>query len=103
MESHVLETQRLILRRPSLDDLDRWAEMMADPESAHYIGGVQSKPAVWRMIMMMIGAWEATGVAMFSVIEKQSGRWIGRVGPWQPLDWPGSEVGYALHRDAWGK
>src|SRR5215210_5998764 len=34
MRSHVLETQRLILRPPSLDDLDRWSEMMADPETA---------------------------------------------------------------------
>ena len=30
-------------------------------------------------------------------------RWVGRIGPWQPLDWPGTEVGWALHRDAWGK
>jgi RimJ/RimL family protein N-acetyltransferase len=40
---------------------------------------------------------------MFSVIEKASGRWIGRVGPWQPYGWPGPEVGWGLHPDAWGK
>ena len=39
---------------------------------------------------------------MFSVIEKASGRWIGRVGPWQPEEWPGPEVGWALLRSAWG-
>lgn len=40
---------------------------------------------------------------MFSVIEKKSGRWIGRLGPWFPDGWPGTEVGWGLVRDAWGK
>ena len=97
-----LETERLILRAPALEDLDRWAEMMADEEAARFIGGVMPKPVVWRMIMQMVGAWEVTGVSMFSVIEKKSGKWIGRVGPWQPLEWPGTEVGWGLHPDAWG-
>jgi len=97
-----LETERLILRVPELADLDRWAELMANEDSAHFIGGVAPKPVVWRMIMQMVGAWEVTGVSMFSVIEKKTGKWIGRVGPWQPHDWPGTEVGWGLHPDAWG-
>ena len=99
----ILETKRLIMRVPSLDDFDRWAEMMADVEAARFIGGVTPKPAVWRMIMQMNGAWTLTGVAMFSVIEKSTGLWVGRVGPWQPYGWPGPEVGWGLHPDAWGK
>ncbi len=98
-----LETDRLILRVPTLDDLDRWAEMMADADAARFIGGVAPKPVVWRMIMQMVGAWDVTGISMFSVVEKKSGRWIGRVGPWQPFAWPGTEVGWGLHPDAWGK
>lgn len=98
-----LETKRLLLRIPTLDDLDRWAEMMAVPDAARFIGGVAPKPVVWRMIMQMNGAWAVTGISMFSVIEKTSGRWIGRVGPWQPYGWPGTEVGWGLHPDAWGK
>src|SRR5579871_6781228 len=98
-----LETERLILRRPNLDDLDRWAEMMADRDAARYVGGTVPKHIVWRMITQMVGAWELTGVSMFSVIEKTRGVWIGRVGPWQPLGWPGAEVGWSLHPDAWGR
>ncbi len=97
-----LETDRLILRIPTLDDLDRWAEMMADTDAARFIGGVSAKPVVWRMIMQTIGAWTVTGVSMFSVLEKSTGRWIGRVGPWQPYGWPGTEVGWSLHPGAWG-
>lgn len=98
-----IETTRLLLRRPQLEDLDRWAEMMADEESARYVGGVQAKSVVWRSIMSQAGAWALTGVAMFSVIEKATGQWIGRIGPWQPFEWPGTEVGWSLHRDSWGK
>lgn len=98
-----IETERLILRLPELEDLDRWAELMAHANAARFIGGVQPKPTVWRMVMAMAGAWRLTGVSMFSVIEKQRNVWIGRVGPWQPHDWPGTEVGWALHPDAWGR
>jgi RimJ/RimL family protein N-acetyltransferase len=49
----------------------------------------------------MAGAWSMQGFAMFSVIEKASGRWVGRVGPWQPESWPGTEVGWGIVRDRW--
>ena len=51
----------------------------------------------------MAGAWAMQGYAMFSVIEKSSGRWVGRLGPWVPEGWPGLEVGWGLAREAWGK
>jgi len=25
------------------------------------------------------------------------------MGPWQPLDWPGTEVGWSIRRESWGK
>lgn len=50
----------------------------------------------------MAGAWAIQGFGMFSVIEKSSGRWIGRLGPWFPEGWPGTEVGWGLLRDSWG-
>ncbi|CAN5243882.1 GNAT family N-acetyltransferase [soil metagenome] len=99
----MIETERLLLRKPILDDLDRWAELMADEKAARYIGGALPKPMVWRSMMAIVGSWQLTGVGMFSVIDKASDSWIGRVGPWQPYGWPGTEVGWSLHPDAWGK
>jgi RimJ/RimL family protein N-acetyltransferase len=96
----MIETERLILRKPELEDLDRWTEMMADADSAKFIGGAVSPPIVWRILMQIRGAWELTGISMFSVIEKRRRVWIGRVGPWRPLGWPGDEVGWGLHPDA---
>ena len=98
-----LRTARLILRPPSLADLDPWITMMADEEVARYIGGVQPPSMVWRALMCMAGAWHLAGYAMFSVIERSSGRWVGRLGPWQPYGWPGTEIGWTIVRDCWGR
>ncbi|OFW36478.1 MAG: GNAT family N-acetyltransferase [Acidobacteria bacterium RIFCSPLOWO2_12_FULL_67_14b] len=98
-----LETPRLLLRLPRAEDLDPWAEMMVDEEVALFIGGVMPRSVSWRALMTMIGAWHANGFAMFSVVEKATGRWVGRIGPWMPEGWPGTEVGWAIVRDCWGK
>jgi RimJ/RimL family protein N-acetyltransferase len=75
---------------------------MGDAEAARFIGGVQPRAAVWRGVCAMAGAWTLFGFAMFSVIERSTGRWIGRLGPWRPEGWPGTEVGWGLVREAWG-
>jgi RimJ/RimL family protein N-acetyltransferase len=98
----VLETERLILRCPEEADLDGFAAMMADPECAKFLGGVVPRTAVWRSLAVLAGAWMIKGFSMFSVVEKASGRWIGRVGPWCPEGWPGTEVGWGLTRAVWG-
>ena len=99
----VLHTARLILRPPREEDLDGWAELMGDEESARYIGGQMTRSAAWRTMATMTGSWVLKGFGMFSVVEKGTGKWIGRVGPWQPEQWPGTEVGWGLVRSAWGK
>ena len=98
-----VETPRLLLRVPRVEDFDAWAEMMADEETARFIGGVMPRAISWRGLMTVIGSWHAQGFAMFSVIEKSTGRWIGRLGPWMPEGWPGPEVGWAIVRDCWGR
>jgi RimJ/RimL family protein N-acetyltransferase len=103
IDSLRLETARLILRPPRIEDLDAWAEMMTDEPSARFIGGVMPRPMSWRQLMTMIGAWHAHGFAMFSVIERSSGRWVGRLGPWMPEGWPGPEIGWAIARDGGGR
>ena len=98
-----LETERLILRPPAAEDFEPWVSFAADPEVARFIGGVQTPAMAWRSICSVTGAWTINGFSMFSVIERSTGTWVGRLGPWRPVDWPGSEVGWALARDAWGK
>ena len=51
----------------------------------------------------MAGSWQLKGFGMFSVVEKSTGRWVGRLGPWMPEGWPGTEVGWAIVRECWGR
>jgi len=96
-----LETERLMLRLPRREDFDAYAAYMADEEAARFIGGMQSRPLAWRGFLQIAGAWQMQGYSMFSVIEKSSGKWVGRIGPWQPEGWPGTEVGWGIVRSRW--
>ena len=98
-----IETERLILRPTAPEDFESWAAFMADADASKFVGGPQPRPVAWRGFLSMAGAWVIQGYAMFSVIEKSSGRWVGRLGPWVPEGWPGTEVGWGLARAAWGK
>lgn len=101
-EIHI-ETHRLILRPTRAEDFEGWAQLMGDADNSRHIGGPQPRAAAWRGFLAMAGAWAIQGFGMFSVIEKSSGRWIGRLGPWCPEGWPGTEVGWGLLRETWGK
>lgn len=98
-----LETPRLLLRPTAKEDLEGFVTLMSDPESARHIGGLQPRSMVWRGMHAMAGSWVLQGYSMFSVIEKATGRWVGRVGPWMPDGWPGAEIGWGLLREFWGR
>ena len=91
-----IETERLILRPPNGDDFEGWAAFQADAQTMTYIGGAKSRAESWRDLCAMVGAWRGRGYGMFSLILKDSGQWIGRIGPWYPDGWPGTEVGWAV-------
>jgi RimJ/RimL family protein N-acetyltransferase len=102
-ETPTIETERLILRPTAPQDFEAWAAFMADVDASKHVGGPQPRPVAWRGFLSMAGAWAMQGYAMFSVIEKSSGRWAGRLGPWVPEGWPGTEVGWGLAREFWGR
>ncbi|HAQ34886.1 MAG: GNAT family N-acetyltransferase [Maricaulis sp.] len=98
-----LETERLILRPPVEADFAPLSAAMQDEENTRYIGGVQSPPMAWRALMSVIGHWAVRGYGFFTVLDKETGRWAGRVGPWYPHGWSQPEVGWTIARSHWGK
>lgn len=98
-----IETERLILRPIEAEDLDGWAAMMADPDSSRFIGGPVERAAAWRGMAAMAGSWLLNGFGMFSMVEKATGKWVGRTGPWRPEGWPGTEVGWGVLKSASGR
>ncbi len=103
MQGPTIETERLILRPPAPDDFEAWAKFYEDGDALKYIGGAQVRSVAWRTFTQAAGAWAIQGYGMFSVLEKSTGRWIGRVGANHPEGWPGTEVGWAIDRSVWGK
>lgn len=98
-----IETARLLLRPPRIEDFERFAELQGDAQAARHIGGAVSRTEAWRRFLWQPGAWMLQGFGMFAIVERDSGRWLGQAGPWRPEGWPGNEIGYSLHPDAWGR
>ena len=102
----ILETERLILRtvNPELD-FESWADCFADKETMRGLGGGpgMSRAQAWRHMATVIGHQSIHGYGFYSVIEKSSGEWVGRVGPWNPEGWPEPEVGWTIYKPFWRK
>ena len=92
----ILVTQRLILRPPAEEDFAAFAKFSSEPETTRYIGGVMNEAQAWRSWATLAGAWHLRGFSMFSLILRDSGDWVGRIGPWQPEGWPGKEIGWGV-------
>jgi len=106
MTQTTLETDRLLLRPVDPDkDFEAWADCFADKSTMAFIGGGPgyNRAQSWRSMATTIGHLQIRGFSFFSVIEKSSGEWVGRVGPWNPEDWPEPEIGWTIHRNHWRK
>jgi RimJ/RimL family protein N-acetyltransferase len=99
-----LETDRLLLRPLVEEDLDAYAAMMADPDVVEFLGTAPlGRDDAWRSIALFLGHGVLRGWTNNAVIEKSTGRCVGRCGLWQPEGWPGLEVGWTLAREVWGR
>lgn len=101
-----LETERLILRPISSADVESHIAMMQDEAVASFLtpgGKPRAYGDEWRAVACYIGHWDIRGYGFFSVFEKETDEWVGRVGPWQPGGWPGLECGWSIASSRWGK
>jgi RimJ/RimL family protein N-acetyltransferase len=94
----MIETERLILREIDPErDFEGWAESMADEGTVKYLGTKpMSRAEAWRSMAVSIGHWQIRGYGFFSLEHKQTGDWVGRVGPWCPEGWPAPEIGWTI-------
>jgi len=106
MSNLLLETERLFLRPPAQEDAEAHAALMADPLTAQFLtldGQPQPPMIAWRTWATLAGHWTFRGYGFFSMIDKKTGRWAGRAGPWYPEGWPKPEIGWAVHPDFRGR
>lgn len=107
----MIETERLTLRLPTVEDFNASLAMRTDPIVQRFIGnGEPAKPEdVWTRLLRNIGHWSALGYGLFAVVERQSGRFIGEAGLadfhrglGKNFD-PFPEVAWAMASDTHGK
>ena len=76
-----LETERLILRDFTRDDLDSLAATLGDLDVVRYLTGEPiSREDSLRRLFMAAGQWPLTGMGMWAVEQKSDGRLVGQVG-----------------------
>lgn len=105
MEIPTLETPRLVLRPFVEADATALFDVSHDPEVMRFIGDrtIPSMEDCWRAVATWLGHWQIRGYGPLAVVERESGRFIGRVSLWYPYGWPAPELGYMFGRDAWGR
>jgi RimJ/RimL family protein N-acetyltransferase len=100
----MLETERLLLRQMSIDDLDWLAALRGDADVMRYIGseGAVSREQTIERLDRYLQCWTDQGLGMFSIRLREMAEPVGWVGL-QPLEQTGEiEVGYAFGKPAWG-
>lgn len=102
-----LETKRLILKKPSLDQLDDLFILQSDPEVMKYIGsGPRNKEKIIEATESAIKHYNDHGFSMCTVYEKETGEFVGQAGLIY-LEYNDKqsdiEIGYRLHKRFWSK
>ncbi|RID93096.1 N-acetyltransferase [Gemmobacter lutimaris] len=98
----VLETARLRLRMPRLDDFAHRLAFYASDRSV-WEGGPFTHEQAWRIFASEVGQWPLMGFGPFSMEDRQTGAYLGEVGIYQPEGYPEPELGWFVTDAAEGK
>jgi [ribosomal protein S5]-alanine N-acetyltransferase len=103
----ILETERLVLRRLTMDDLDALAALYRDPEVRRWFpDGTRTYEETREELAWVIDVYYVRyGYGLWATILKETGAFIGRCGllPWEIEGRTEVEVAYLLDRTYWGR
>lgn len=91
----MIETARLLLRRPVPADWDAFRDFMMSDRAAIF-GSHRNLGKAFRSFAAELGHWDIFGFGMFAVTRKSEDRAVALVGPWNPPDWPERELGWMV-------
>jgi ribosomal-protein-alanine N-acetyltransferase len=103
----VLQTERLVLRRLTMDDLDDLATLYRDPEVRRYFpDGVRTYEQTREELEWVIDVYYGQyGYGLWATVLEETGAFIGRCGllPWEIGGRTEVEVAYLLDPAYWGR
>ena len=106
----VLTTERLILRETRLEDFEPSVTLWSDETVVRHISGVpSSRSDSWGRLIRLPGLWALLGYGYWSVLERESGRFVGQAGladfkrEMTPSIEGVPEAGYVFSPDCHGK
>lgn len=101
----IIETERLVLRRLTLDDLDDMAALYADPEVMRFFDGPRTRERAREVIIKSLHLYESLGYYFWATIHRADNRFIGRCGllPQVVDGVEECEVAYMIARAYWGR
>lgn len=94
-DTPVLETERLILRAPRMEDYPAF-EAFYMSKRAQFIGGPGTVGTSWRAFAHATGMWALRGYGSFVFLDRDTETPIGLTGPWKPMNWPEPEIGWTV-------
>jgi len=106
MEVPEILTPRLRLRGWREGDVELMAAIYTSPEVVRYLRPLDLE-GTRQQLLRFVYHWERYGFGLWAVVERASGRLIGRIGLAHHDDWTSSphdaEVGWTLERATWGR
>lgn len=106
----IIETERLLLREITHQDINDLFEMDSDPEVHRYIENkpVTSQQQIADAIQMLRRQYKENGIARWAVVDKKTGECLGWAGLKyfrEPLNHHSNfyELGYRFKQKHWGK
>lgn len=99
----MIETERLLIRKFTFDDLDKLIRLRTDEQVSRYLGGtrLQNPEAIEKRMHFYIECYEKFGFGMCAMIWRETGEMFGWSGL-QPLEETGEiEIGYGMAKEFW--
>lgn len=99
----VLETDRLLLRELTRDDLDDMAELLGDPEGMRYYPRPKTRDEALGWIEWNLRLYAEHGFGLWAVVLEETGAFVGDCGltPQEVEGQTEIEVGYHVKRRFW--
>ena len=101
----VLETERLLLRRLTMDDVDDLLGIFSDPEAMRYYPSTRDREGVEAWVRWVLNSYAENGFGLWACILKEGGKFAGQCGI-MPQEVEGKvepEIGWLFLRKYWGR